>query len=416
MPAVPAQAISAEFMPNQHDASNAEEASPKVPQATWCVFADDWGRHPSSCQYLMRELLDRHDVHWINTIGTRLPRLDWTTLQRVGSKLKQWIKTPSEMVVDAESNSPTVHSPFMLPSFRNNWSRQFNRQRLEHTIHQCVESTSGERVAVTTIPLVADLVGQVPIDRWVYYCVDDFSVWPGLDGELLQQMEAELIPKADRVIAASEALQNRLQSTRPDVDLLTHGVDLAQWQLTETPPCPAALRELPKPILLFWGLIDPRMDVDVLRRLSEMDEVSSLVLVGPQQNPPAAITHLPKLHLLPPVSPGELPAWGHAADVLIMPYADLPVTRAMQPLKLLEYLACPKSVVTTALPAVSEWENALDVATTPEQFCELVRQRLQTGLTLQQQSERNRLREESWSTKSRKFESLILGKRDEVIA
>ena len=39
------------------------------------VFADDWGRHPSSCQHLISRLLDRHRVAWVNTVGMRPPRL-----------------------------------------------------------------------------------------------------------------------------------------------------------------------------------------------------------------------------------------------------------------------------------------------------------------------------------------------------
>ena len=45
------------------------------------VFADDWGRHPSSCQHLVRQLVDDCDVVWINTIGTRRPELNMATLR-----------------------------------------------------------------------------------------------------------------------------------------------------------------------------------------------------------------------------------------------------------------------------------------------------------------------------------------------
>ncbi|MCA9057884.1 MAG: hypothetical protein KDA85_05275, partial [Planctomycetaceae bacterium] len=54
------------------------------------VFSDDWGRHASSCQHLIRRLLPRYDVTWVNTIGTRAPRLDLATLRRVLEKLRQW--------------------------------------------------------------------------------------------------------------------------------------------------------------------------------------------------------------------------------------------------------------------------------------------------------------------------------------
>ena len=56
-----------------------------------------------------------------------------------------------------------------------------------------------------------------------------------------------------------------------------------------------------------------------------------------------------------------------------MPYADLPVTRAMQPLKLKEYLATGKPVVVRDLPATEPWADCLDVAETPEAFAAAVR-------------------------------------------
>ena len=56
------------------------------------VFADDWGRHPSSCQHLVRRLLDRHTATWVNTIGMRPPRLDLLTLKRGLGKVRQWLR------------------------------------------------------------------------------------------------------------------------------------------------------------------------------------------------------------------------------------------------------------------------------------------------------------------------------------
>ncbi|HEX4609359.1 MAG TPA: hypothetical protein VH092_14275, partial [Urbifossiella sp.] len=55
------------------------------------VFADDWGRHPSSAQHLIAHLLPTRPVVWVNTIGTRPPRLDRETFWRVVEKLRQWM-------------------------------------------------------------------------------------------------------------------------------------------------------------------------------------------------------------------------------------------------------------------------------------------------------------------------------------
>ena len=53
------------------------------PPGSLLVFSDDWGRHQSSCQHLVKQLLDQYAVLWVNTIGTRAPRLDMATASRV---------------------------------------------------------------------------------------------------------------------------------------------------------------------------------------------------------------------------------------------------------------------------------------------------------------------------------------------
>jgi hypothetical protein len=59
------------------------------------VFSDDWGRHPSSCQHLISHLLPTRQVVWVNTIGTRPPRLDLATVKRGFEKLRQWVRRSS---------------------------------------------------------------------------------------------------------------------------------------------------------------------------------------------------------------------------------------------------------------------------------------------------------------------------------
>lgn len=98
-----------------------------------------------------------------------------------------------------------------------------------------------------------------------------------------------------------------------------------------------------------------------------------------------------------------------AADVLVMPYADLPVTRAMQPLKFKEYLATGKPVVARRLPATEPWAEAADLAQSAAEFVQVARQRAQTGLPDAQRHARQRLAEESWAHKAEEFEKIIRG-------
>src|SRR5947199_1139339 len=87
--------------------------SPADPRASLLVFADDWGRHPSSCQHLVRELLPQHPVYWVNTIGTRTPRVDLATLRRGWGKMRQWLR-PAGQCQPTPGNL-RVLNPWMWP-------------------------------------------------------------------------------------------------------------------------------------------------------------------------------------------------------------------------------------------------------------------------------------------------------------
>ncbi len=375
----------------------------------WMVFADDWGRHPSSCQHLVRHVLPYRPVYWVNTIGTRPPRLDWGTLKRATGKLRGWF---SPVNPDREGGGtepgPHILSPKMWPSFRSGFGKALNRRMLRRALSPLVAGLTPPPVVVTTLPLVADLVGEWPGVRWVYYCVDDFGVWPGYDGETMQLMERQLVPQVDAVIAVSETLQRHVEQLGKPAHLLTHGVDLNHWRAgaSGTPPEFAGLEP---PIVLFWGVIDRRMDVAFVRHLVNRFTTGSVILVGPREDPDPELLTLPRVVVRPPVPYSRLPELAAAADVLVMPYADLPATRAMQPLKLKEYLATGKPAVVRHLPSTTGWADCADVCGDPESFTAAVIERLRSGLPDSQRAARSRLESEGWAEKARQFERWVNG-------
>jgi glycosyltransferase involved in cell wall biosynthesis len=376
-----------------------------MPAASLLVFADDWGRHPSSCQHLVRRLLPRYPVTWVNTIGMRAPRVDVATFQRGWEKLRHWTRGRR----DSEDlpHNLRVLAPKMWPWFRSRLDRRLNRELLRRQLTPVARSLRSPVVALTTLPVLADLVGVLPVDRWVYYCVDDFGEWPGLDRAALQQLDDDLICKADRLVAVSNTLQQKIKQRGRQSELLTHGVDLDYWQVNENDAVPE-LDRFERPLVLFWGVIDRRMDLAFLECLAGRLNRGSIVLVGPEADPDPRLFALPRVRRVPPVPFDRLPHLAGAADVLIMPYADLPVTRAMQPLKLKEYLAAGKPAVVRDLPATRSWSDGADLASLPEQFADLVIERLRTGLPEPQAAARKRLAEESWQAKASLLEHWTL--------
>ena len=132
-----------------------------------------------------------------------------------------------------------------------------------------------------------------------------------------------------------------------------------------------------------------------------------MVLAGPQQSPDSALTELPATYLTGAVLYEELPAWASSADVLVMPYTDAAVTRAMQPLKLKEYLATGKPVVVRSLPATRDWCDAADVLGEPGAFVQRVMKRIETGVPDAQTRARERLGNETWAGKAERFASIL---------
>src|SRR5439155_25702815 len=214
-----------------------------------------------------------------------------------------------------------------------------------------------------------------------------------------------LIDQADQIIAAGENLAARIRRRGREPTIITHGVDLDHWQdAADDASGLEKLRSLPRPRAIFWGLIDRRLDTSWLRALSTTMRCGSIVLIGPRQEPDPALASIPRLHVTGPLCFEQLPHAAALADVLIMPYADLPVTRAMQPLKLKEYLATGKPVVVRALPATGPWADCLDAADTPEAFAAAVAERLRIGLPEEQRAARGRLDVEGWAAKAEQFE------------
>jgi glycosyltransferase involved in cell wall biosynthesis len=242
----------------------------------------------------------------------------------------------------------------------------------------------------------------------VYYCVDDFCEWPGLDHKSITEAEKTLLQKAERVIAVSDVLQKKIAKLGRSSSLLTHGVDLAHWKRLKPPACPPELRNRERPCVLYWGTIDDRIDVAFVRRLACSVERGTVLLVGPELHSNPDLFSHPRVSRIAAVPYQRLPDFAREASVLFMPYTNCHATHAMQPLKLKEYLATGKPVVARDLPATRAWADALDLACTPHDFSAAVRRRLEGGVPDNQVLARRRLENETWDHKARQFERIAI--------
>ncbi|MBZ2172990.1 glycosyltransferase [Nitratidesulfovibrio sp. SRB-5] len=335
------------------------------------VFSDDWGRHPFSCQHVMRHFLPDNRILWVNTIGMRLPRLCIYDVKRAFEKVRSWADPAPSVELP---QGLRVISPLMVPLSPLASVRAFNRRSVLGAVARASRDLGlRDPVLLATVPNAADYAGLCGESLVVYYCVDEFSVWPGMNlPEMVRELEADLLRKADLVMAVSDELVARKSNGRSPTRLLTHGVDFGHFSAAAGPvsvaDLPEALRWLEGPVIGFYGLIDSHLDIDLLVDLLAARPHWNVVLIGTRRIPLDALERFPNFLWLPAVPYGELPGYAARFDVAVIPYVVNEHTCTANPLKLREYLATGKPVVATPMTEVLRFEGVVRIATSGDAF------------------------------------------------
>lgn len=186
----------------------------------------------------------------------------------------------------------------------------------------------------------------------IYDCMDELSMFKDAPPQLLEQ-EAALYRAADIVFTGGRSLYNAKKGRHPNVHCFPSSVDALHFR-------PGAqdhpLQEsLPHPRLGYCGVIDERIDLDLIAGIATARPEWQIVMVGPTAKIDAA--SLPgnsNIHWLGQQSYADLPAFINGWDVCLLPFALNDATRFISPTKTLEYLACGKPSVSTAIRDVVE--------------------------------------------------------------
>ena len=182
----------------------------------------------------------------------------------------------------------------------------------------------------------------------VYDCMDDLAGFANAPAGLVEA-EARLLERADVVFTGGRSLHEARRGRNGNTHCFPSAVDAAHFAGAIDPatPLPADLAALPRPLLGYCGVVDERLDYELIARLADGLD-GSVVLVGPSTKvDPASLPRRPNLHYLGQRPYAELPAYLKGFDVCLMPWALNDATRAISPTKTLEYMAAGKPIVST---------------------------------------------------------------------
>lgn len=225
-------------------------------------------------------------------------------------------------------------------------------------------------------PRYCDQLGSVAT---VYDCMDELSAFRFAPPDIAER-ENYLLRKADLVFTGGYELYSSKSRRHANTHFFGCGVDadhFARARAEET-VIPAEVAALPSPILGYFGVIDERLDYELIAELARRCPTASIVMVGPLAKVhPEELPQASNIHWLGCRTYGELPALVKAFDICLMPFAMNAATQYINPTKTLEYLAAGKPVVSTAVPdVVRQYTDVVDIADSVKSFVSLVEKRL----------------------------------------
>jgi UDP-galactopyranose mutase len=184
----------------------------------------------------------------------------------------------------------------------------------------------------------------------VYDCMDELSYFHGAPAPL-RSRERTLFEHADLVFTGGQSLYEAKREEHPRVYAFPSSVDAAHFAQARAPLSdPADQRMIPHPRLGFFGVVDERMDLALLRAAARLRPDLHFVIIGPVVKISAAsLPRAPNIHWLGGKTYDELPSYAAGWDVAIMPFARNDATTFISPTKTLEYLAAGKPVVSTSI-------------------------------------------------------------------
>ena len=206
----------------------------------------------------------------------------------------------------------------------------------------------------------------------VYDCMDELANFKFAPPELTI-LERELMGLADLVFTGGYSLWEAKRARHPNIHPFPSSVDRAHFAKARTMRDePQDQAGIARPRLGFYGVLDERIDFDLLAALADARPELNVVIVGPVVKiDHADLPQRPNIHYLGGKAYGELPAYLGGWDVALMPFAINESTRFISPTKTPEYLAGGRPVVSTPIVDVVRHYGELEgvkIAATAEEF------------------------------------------------
>lgn len=255
-------------------------------------------------------------------------------------------------------------------------------------------------------PLYTDYLDKIPAVKKIFDAVDNWMHHSSFKNlvTVLKKNYQILLEKNDLVTTVSESLVDDLKSDH--TYWIPNAVDNEHFETSIVSP---RLNNIPKPHIGFLGILQDRIDVELLKNIAQEIPDASLVLAGPvwKNFPKQELEKYNNVYFTGPVSYAEIPNFYAGFNVGIIPYKNNEFIKSTNSMKFYEYLASGLPVVSTPSGGIEKFEGMIKTANSSSEFINMLKNILLNTQSDLIQKRRDFVKEESWKNRLETVFSLL---------
>jgi glycosyltransferase involved in cell wall biosynthesis len=369
---------------------------------TICFGGEDWWYHNRGHidMQLTRRFSKLGTAVYVNSIVMQKPGL------AQAGKFLQKLKRKAKSIFTGLKKSDAgfwVFSPFSMPVHHIPLARGFNSLLLRCQIHRITKKLSINNPLVwVACPAACDIAVNMKKSKMVYQRTDRFEEYPNVDAGVISEYDRKLKQAADLTVFVNRVLFEQEKKQCKRAFFLDHGVDYEMFaQAQGNIDKPDDIARVKQPIVGFFGGIDDHTsDIAFLEKVIGLLPEMSFVFVGKASSDCSGLKSHSNVIMLGQKPYQEIPRYGRAFNVAIMPWRQNRWIEACNPIKLKEYLALGKPVVSTPFPQLQEYKDVVYEARTPDEFSEKIKQSIAEDCPPLIAARREKVRNQTWDSKA----------------
>lgn len=375
----------------------------KDPISFICFGGQDWWYHNHGHVdfQLMRQYAREHKVLYINSLVMQKPK--FKEFNYFFEKFRRKSASILRGLRQVESNF-WVYSPFSLPVFHIPVLSRLNELLIKIQVQLVASILKIQNPLVWVVCPTAGRIGlSMKKNRLLYLRTDKYESYPCVQSSVIMYYDELLKKHSDRTMYVNQELYAEEKETCRKAFYLDHGVEFDKFSRPAEPgSVPDDMRQIPRPIIGYFGAIDQhKLNISFLENMANLAPELSFVYVGKFSPEFKPILEKKNVWLLGMKDYAEIPSYGRQFDVAILPWRKNPWTQMANPIKLKEYLALGKPVVsTTAFSEIHNYKEVLYLADEPEEFIRKIHLALQEDTVEKKSVRQNRVRNSSWASKA----------------